>query len=132
MTPAPAISATLQVISGYVAVNRGGGARPVTGALELRVGDTVIARDGGSAVIVYQDGCRVQVDATQLAKVRGDAGDSKDKDIERSPCSSGPGPEGLGQVPAGFTFGAIGISAAVGRTLINGIGDANENPPASP
>lgn len=126
------MAATLQDVSGYVAVNRGDGARVVRDAVELRVGDMVIARDGGSAVVVYQDGCRVQVDAIQTATVLGEAGGLKDGDVERSPCSAGLETLPLGQVPLGFTLGAGAIVAGASASIISGIGDANEVPPASP
>jgi hypothetical protein len=57
----PAWAATVESVQGQVSINRGDGFRPVTGAIQANVGDTVMASPGGRAKIVYSDGCPVNV-----------------------------------------------------------------------
>jgi len=53
--------ATYVVPSGGVAVSHGEGFRQITGQTTVAVGDSVIASPGGSAKIVYDDGCTEEV-----------------------------------------------------------------------
>jgi len=64
-----ASAATLQDIKGHVAINRGEGFLPVTDAIEAGVGDLVRAGKGGSANLLYSEGCVVKVKAGSLVRV---------------------------------------------------------------
>ena len=56
-------AATLEDIQGEVLANRGGGYKRVHGPVVLKAGDTiVVAKRGASAVLSYDDGCKVPVD----------------------------------------------------------------------
>ena len=89
-TSAMALAATLQAISGSVLVNQGAGFKPATGPTQLQVGDRVMTRAGGSAEIVYDDGCRVPVQAGSVATIqtRKSDGSLKDGRVENSPCAN--------------------------------------------
>jgi hypothetical protein len=71
----PAFAATVQVTSGEVFIDRGTGYRTVSGTATAKPGDTVMAKVGGTAVVIYDDGCRQQVDVGSVVTVS-----------ETSPC----------------------------------------------
>lgn len=54
-------AATVQPLKGDVLVNRGNGYERVLGSSQAGVGDSVMARPGGSARVVYNDECSVTV-----------------------------------------------------------------------
>src|SRR6476646_2216804 len=56
-----ALAATVNSMSGQVLLNRGDGYKVVAGSAQGAAGDTVVANPGGSAQIVYPDGCVVEV-----------------------------------------------------------------------
>ena len=51
----------MTTLQGIVKVNRGGGYQTVPGSTEVAPGASVMADPGGSAKIIYADGCTVQV-----------------------------------------------------------------------
>ncbi len=53
--------AIVQPVEGDVLINRGSGYEPVSGPTQAKVGDTVMARPGGSARVVYSGQCSVAV-----------------------------------------------------------------------
>src|SRR5919108_4809062 len=98
-------AATLEDIQGEVLVNRGGGYKHVHGPVVLKAGDTiVVVKRGDSAVLSYDDGCKVPVDfgSTVLA-VAG----------VPSPC----GPTASYQAPAWLT-GSPGAPGGVDATTL--------------
>jgi hypothetical protein len=56
-----ALAASLEEIRGEVTINRGEGFQRVSGPTEARAGDLLVANPGGSAKLVYSDGCPVRV-----------------------------------------------------------------------
>ena len=56
-----AFAASLEAVRGEVSINRGEGFKRVTGPTEARAGDLLMASPGGSAKLVYSDGCPVRV-----------------------------------------------------------------------
>jgi hypothetical protein len=70
--------ATYVVPSGGVAISHGEGFRQITGQTPVAVGDAVVASPGGSAKIVYDDGCTEEVKPGDIATVK-----------PASPCSPG-------------------------------------------
>lgn len=54
-------AAMIENISGGVKVNRGEGFSPLSGSTDLAPGDRVMVGKGGSASLVYADGCRVSL-----------------------------------------------------------------------
>jgi len=54
-------AATVEPGQGNLYINHGQGYLPVTGPVEGNVGDSIMVSPGGSGVLVYADGCRVNV-----------------------------------------------------------------------
>jgi hypothetical protein len=108
-------AATLGAIQGKVLVNRGGGYETVRGATNLDCGDTVMAQRGGSAQIVYHDGCVVPVEEGAVVAVG-----------EASPCVR------LGwlevpEIPREFLIGVGVMGAIAGAALIWGDSDSDQS-----
>lgn len=57
----PSLAATVESIQGNVLINRGEGYQPATAQAQISAGDLIMASPGGSADVVYYDGCRVTV-----------------------------------------------------------------------
>src|SRR5262249_8737469 len=57
-----AFAATVTANQGQVMINRGQGYQLVVGSTEADPGATVIVNPGGSALVVYPDGCHVTVE----------------------------------------------------------------------
>jgi hypothetical protein len=57
-----AFAATVTATQGQVMINRGQGYQLVVGSTEADPGATVIVNPGGSAQVVYPDGCNVTVE----------------------------------------------------------------------
>lgn len=134
-------AATLEAISGEVMVNNGSGYRFVSGVLELKPGDMVIANIGGSAELSYGGGCMVMVAAGSVVTVS-----------EFWPCTTAqvtqpgqaaqpgvPGAAGQGGTqptapafggitPGAMAIGAIAVGGAIAATSMMGGTDK----PASP
>lgn len=63
-------AATVEVIQAKVSVNAGKGFVRVTGSAAVRPGNSVMAGPGGSAEIVYDNGCRQRVEPGSVAVVQ--------------------------------------------------------------
>jgi hypothetical protein len=61
LAASPAWAAVVQPGSGNLTINQGQGFKPVTSASNANVGDSVMVGPGGSATIVYEDGCKIDV-----------------------------------------------------------------------
>jgi hypothetical protein len=61
LTASPSWAAVVQPGVGDLTINHGQGFKPLTGAANANVGDSVMVGPGGSATIVYDDGCKVDV-----------------------------------------------------------------------
>jgi hypothetical protein len=65
-----AFAATVSVVPqegtlrGNLFVNRGKGFEPILNTTAARTGDSVMASGSGRAIVVYEDGCKVEVSAT--------------------------------------------------------------------
>ena len=107
-------SAILEGIQGEVLVNRGGGYRFVSGTVELRPGDMIIANTGGSAQLSYNGGCTVLLEAGAVITV-----------AEQPPClttQASAGPTTPGLTPGALAIGAVVIGAGVGAAVLLGNG----------
>ncbi|MEZ5899144.1 MAG: hypothetical protein R3D51_06575 [Hyphomicrobiaceae bacterium] len=62
-------AATVEVIRGRVSINAGEGFLPVSGSAAAGSGNTVMAAPGAAANIVYENGCKVRVEAGNVAVV---------------------------------------------------------------
>ena len=57
----PAFATTVDSVKGKVLINRGEGFQQVTTGAQANAGDQLMAGPGGSAKLVYSDGCQVSV-----------------------------------------------------------------------
>ena len=118
-----AYAATVNATQGQVLLNLGQGYRQVTGSSEAGPGAIVVANPGGSAQVVYPDGCPVTVTPGMVYTIE-----------PQSPCGSGGSgvSEGLGlNTTTMIALGAIaggGIAAAI----IFGTRGSSSEKPASP
>lgn len=91
---------TIQDINGSVSVNSGSGYNAVGAQTNVSTGDTVTVGPGGSATIVYADGCRVTVAEGQVVAVQ-----------ELSPCVS---PQGIDTTTAVVGVAVVGAAVGIG------------------
>jgi hypothetical protein len=111
-------AATLESIQGQVMINTGSGYRFVSGTVELKAGDMVVANDGGAALLFYGDGCSVPVQAGTVVTVS-----------EQSPCATTPqqGSTGVqGLTPSTLAIGAVVVGGGVGAALLLGGGGSDK------
>ncbi|MBS0235242.1 MAG: hypothetical protein JSR99_17380 [Proteobacteria bacterium] len=59
LSASAAVGATLKVLHGEALVRRGAGTTSVNSVSELAVGDTVLAKPGSSAEVLFPNGCTV-------------------------------------------------------------------------
>ncbi len=57
----PSWAATVEPGYGDLTINQGRGFKPITSRISANVGDSVMVGPGGSATVVYDDGCKVNV-----------------------------------------------------------------------
>jgi len=113
-------AATLTPIEGAVLLNTGGGYKPVTQAVEVKQGDSILVNPGGLAQFAY-DNC-----ATYEIKP-GDVVYVADKDSIQ--CAGGlvEGGAGLGGLGAnGLVIG--GLAVAVGVGIVAGVSSGSDSP----
>lgn len=109
----PSLAATVQSVQGQVSVNAGTGYQLVRSGAAASPGAIVMANPGGSAQIVYPDGCVVRVDPGAVVTVQ-----------DRSPCA-------VGQVDyTPYIVGGVAVAGAVTGIIL--FAQKNENKPASP
>jgi hypothetical protein len=61
LVASPAAATTVELVKGKVLINKGSGFRPTTSGTQAGVGDQLLANAGGSATLVYPDGCQVRI-----------------------------------------------------------------------
>ena len=86
---------------GQVLVNQGSGYQQVAGSVDVGPGSTVVVNPGGSAQIVYPDGCSVAVQPGSVYTI-----------APQSPCLAAGGGEA--------TTGLSGSTLAIGAVVIGG------------
>jgi hypothetical protein len=69
---------TVEPGQGDLSINRGQGFKPVKSSANAQVGDSVMVGPGGSATVVYEDGCKVNVQPGTVTTI-----------APLSPCASG-------------------------------------------
>ena len=111
-----AFAATVRATGGQVLINRGEGYKMVAGTVPGGPGDTIVANPGGSAQIVYPDGCVIEVLPGSVAVINA-----------QSPCSSANNTVTTGSTtttaatePAGPSDGGGGGSGISGTALALG------------
>jgi hypothetical protein len=86
----PSWAAVVEPGYGDLTINQGQGFRPVAAAVNANVGDSVMVDPGGSATIVYEDGCKVNVRPGAVTTI-----------APLSPCASGSNAADMGVPRAG-------------------------------
>jgi hypothetical protein len=96
-------------LKGNLFVNRGKGFEPILQIIAARTGDSVVASGTGRAIIVYEDGCRVEVSSTTaVVTVQ-----------ETSPCKGSVVSEVTGGRPVGkYAVGAVLVGGAVAAAVL--------------
>ena len=104
-------AATLQPGQGNLTINQGQGFQPVNNRIDANVGDSVMVGPGGSATVVYDDGCKVNVEPGTVATIG-----------PLSPCASGSNAEDYG-----VNWGAVGLGFAAAALTGVGIYEATKS-----
>jgi hypothetical protein len=95
------LAATVEPAQGNLSINQGQGFQPVDGRVDAKVGDSVMVAPGGAATVVYDDGCKVDVQPGAVATI-----------APLSPCASGSyaqdGPDWGGVILGGAAAGLLG------------------------
>jgi hypothetical protein len=98
----PAAAATVTYTGGDVFVDRGSGYTAIRNSTSVKPGDVVMAKVGGTAEVVYEDGCRQAVDVGSVVAVG-----------QTSPCAA--------NAPAGdttfYVLAGLGVAAGVGLAI---------------
>jgi hypothetical protein len=109
-TAGQALAATVNATSGQVLINRGEGYMMVAGSTQANAGDTIVVNPGGSAQIMYPDGCVVDVSPGSVATV-----------LAQSPCGSGGGGSSSSTETAATNSGSNnGTLFAIGALAVGG------------
>lgn len=96
-------AATVEPVQGNLSINQGQGFQPINSRIDANVGDTLMVAPGGSAVVVYADGCKVNVQPGAVTTI-----------APLSPCASGSYADDTYNNPVwGYVLGA-GALAALG------------------
>jgi hypothetical protein len=117
-------AATVEPGQGSLTVNQGQGFQPVNSRIDANVGDSVMVAPGGSATVVYDDGCKVEVQPDAVTTI-----------APISPCASGSYAQDgsfnwTGALVMGGAFGAaLGVGIYEASQTSNGTGATT---PASP
>ena len=134
----PSWAATVELGYGDLTINQGRGFKPMTSRTNANVGDSVMVGPGGSATVVYDDGCKVNVQPGAVTTI-----------APLSPCASGSNaqqwpwecppydpahPEqtgGCGWQTTAFWLAFLGMGAFIGYE-ISQISGAYDWPPCKP
>jgi hypothetical protein len=131
---APSWAATIEPGQGDLSINQGQGFKSVNSPAAANVGDSVMVGPGGSATVVYDDGCRVLVQPGAVATI-----------APLSPCASGSYAADMGVPPPvapqpvaegndalwGWVIGGA-FAAALGVGAWEATQDNGNSQPASP
>ena len=96
-------AATLEPGKGSFSINQGQGFQPVDSRIDANVGDSVMVGPGGSATLVYDDGCTVGVQPGSVTTI-----------APLSPCASGSNAAIADFGPIVFGTVAVGAGAGAG------------------
>ena len=109
LTASPSWAAVVQPGLGNLTINQGQGFKPVTAAVSANVGDSVMVGPGGSATVVYEDGCKVDVRPGAVITV-----------APLSPCAAGSNAQSPNCPPGSQGYPDCGqdwVSAAIAAAL---------------
>jgi hypothetical protein len=101
-TGGTSFAATVTATKGQVLINRGGGYQLVVGTTDANPGTTIVVNPGGSARVVYPDGCAEMAEPFSVYTINA-----------KSPCESKTDKSATGN----STTGSMGISNIVLYTI---------------
>lgn len=105
LVASPSWAAVLEPGTGDLTINQGQGFKPVTSSATANVGDSVMVGPGGSATIVYEDGCKVNVRPGAVTTI-----------APLSPCASGSNAQDP-NCPPGRDCGPDWVGVTIGAVL---------------
>ncbi len=115
----PSLAATLEVVGSTVAINKGSGFKPVTGIVDAQPGDRINVANGGSANVVYTDGCTIRL------------GEQAGRSALTVPATCKAGPVALSP-PASSVLPGVVIGGVIAGGVILAISGSDSNKPTSP
>lgn len=128
-----AFAAQVRATGGQVLINRGEGYRLVAGTVQGGPGDTIVANPGGSAQIVYPDGCVIDVSPGSVAVINAQSPCSvsttttvttgsatTSSTTADTPSDSGASGGGSGISGTALALGAVAVGGGVGAAMLLG------------
>jgi hypothetical protein len=107
-------AATVEPGQGNLTINQGQGFQPVNSRIDANVGDSVMVAPDGTATIVYDDGCKVDVQPGAVTTI-----------APLSPCASGSNAQDSSWIPA------VGAAVVAGGLIGLGAYEASQSPSGS-
>lgn len=113
-------AATIEPGQGGLSINQGQGFQPVNSRIDANVGDSVMVSPGGTATVVYDDGCKVQVQPGAVTTI-----------APLSPCASGSYAQNNDFDWGGVAFGVV-VAGASGFAIYEATKSSGNTTAASP
>jgi len=108
LAASPCLAATVEPGQGSLSINHGQGFQPVGGPVTAQVGDSLMVAPGGTATVLYDDGCKVAVQPDGVTTI-----------APLSPCASGSYAEN-----SDFSWGGVAMGVLAGGALGLGVYEA--------
>ena len=115
LAASPCLATTVEPGQGSLSINHGQGFEPVGGPMTAQAGDSVMVAPGGTATVVYDDGCKVAVQPDGVTTI-----------APLSPCASGSYAQ-----DSSFNWGGVAMGVVAGGLLGLGIYEALQTPSGS-
>jgi hypothetical protein len=112
-----ALAATVNATGGQVLINRGEGYSMVAGSAQGNAGDTIVVNPGGSAQIVYPDGCAVDVMPGSVATIAAQSPCASNSSGSVTTAATGT-PETGTNTTALLAIGAVAVGGGVAAVLL--------------
>src|ERR1700722_3924967 len=110
------LGATLEPVQGNLYINDGRGFQPVNDRVDANVGQSVMVAPGGTAMVIYPDGCKVAVQPGQVTTITSASPCTNpfpaDQTLAQDAPSNG-GNAGLAWGVAGTALGAAGLGVGL-------------------
>jgi hypothetical protein len=113
-------AATIEPGQGSLSINQGQGFQLVNSRVDANVGDSVMVSPGGSATVVYDDGCKVAVQPGTVATI-----------APLSPCATGSYAQDNDDAWGAIGMGVLAAGAA-GIAIYEATKSSGNTSPASP
>jgi hypothetical protein len=114
---------TLEPEAGEVWINHGQGFVRVNGPADAKDGDNVMVGPGGAAAVVYDNGCRVEVQPGAVVSI---------SPVPPSPCPSGSLPDNTNNINWGLVGLGVALAGAAGGIVYFATKSSSSSSPASP